>query len=876
MSQVVTLKIQINDGGTFKDVTVNADDLARAINTVRDRAADLDKTLVDMASVSQIADGVSSAFQNLYGYVSNLTSAYKEASEADTKLVTAMRNTMDATEEEIQSIRDFCDAQEKLGVVSGDVQESAAQELATYLEYSDSLKTLIPVVNDMTVQQYGLNASAESATQIATMLGKVMNGQTKALSRYGYEFTEAQEAVLLYGDEAQRAAMLAEVVGQSVGGMNEAMAKTPIGMMKQAEDRLGKMQERIGAIAISIEPIIKNLSRFASTAADIAKVTQALQALDRSSAMAKVSSLGLAAAQKLQATAARILGVSEMQAKTATGLLKMEIIATEAAITMGLSIAITGLVTLLGKLLSKNRQVEESFEDVDAAQEEFGRAAGEARGQIMLEIGALSNIIEKHKKEKDKVQELNEKYGEAFGYHKTAAEWYDILQTKSEDYCRQLGYEAKAKLLASQYGEALVAQDEAKKVVHDLETSGEWNKLELHVDVTGGSMFDEDNPITAQQYWKPVETDAYKEAVAAAEEAEQRAADLKVQLDACTAAGKAAADSLSGIGLPDKPDLGGDKLKGLPKDLQDYKQSIKSAVEANRTFNAGLNEEGVRLEAMKSGIMSLIGKYGTENEEVRKLIRSYYDLARARSGRDAPLPEVKSIVTEKASTSKQLEDRENARWRKAVGLQQTVPDGLAGFDSKDINQKKKEIKDLYSTAEQTAGVRDAISSIGDAFGSLGEIIGETAGQWAKWAGSLLQAIAQAIPAINTLILKHRQSAAASTGEAVAKGASAVADIPIVGPGMAVAAAATILATIMSTIAAIPKFAKGGIAYGPTLGLFGEYAGASSNPEVVAPVNTLATILGNMGFGGGRIDLRLRGRYLYGAMEREHNFRSRIG
>lgn len=310
--------------------------------------------------------------------------------------------------------------------------------------------------------------------------------------------------------------------------------------------------------------------------------------------------------------------------------------------------------------------------------------------------------------------------------------------------------------------------------------------------------------------------------------------------------------------------------------LADYRKAVQSAVEANRTFNAGWNEQEVILNAMKSGITSLIGKYGTENEEVRKLIRSYYDLARARSGRDAPLPEVKSIVTEKASTSKQLEDRENARWRKAVGLQQTVPDGLAGFDSKDINQKKKEIKDLYSTAEQTAGVRDAISSIGDAFGSLGDIIGETAGQWAKWAGSLLQAIAQAIPAINVLILKHRQSTAASTGEAVAKGASAVADIPIVGPGMAVAAAATILATIMSTIAAIPKFAKGGIAYGPTLGLFGEYSGASSNPEVVAPVNTLATILGNMGFGGGRIDLRLRGRYLYGAMEREHNFRSRIG
>lgn len=61
----------------------------------------------------------------------------------------------------------------KLGSIS---QLAEAQELATYLEYSDSLKAIIPVMNDMAAQQYGLGASAESVTQIATMLGKVMNG----------------------------------------------------------------------------------------------------------------------------------------------------------------------------------------------------------------------------------------------------------------------------------------------------------------------------------------------------------------------------------------------------------------------------------------------------------------------------------------------------------------------------------------------------------------------------------------------------------------------------------------------------------------------------------------------------------------------------
>lgn len=43
---------------------------------------------------------------------------------------------------------------------------------------------------------------------------------------------------------------------------------------------------------------------------------------------------------------------------------------------------------------------------------------------------------------------------------------------------------------------------------------------------------------------------------------------------------------------------------------------------------------------------------------------------------------------------------------------------------------------------------------------------------------------------------------------------------------------------------IPKLAKGGIVYEQTLALIGEYSGARSNPEVVAPLNTLRDMLGD--------------------------------
>jgi hypothetical protein len=52
-----------------------------------------------------------------------------------------------------------------------------------------------------------------------------------------------------------------------------------------------------------------------------------------------------------------------------------------------------------------------------------------------------------------------------------------------------------------------------------------------------------------------------------------------------------------------------------------------------------------------------------------------------------------------------------------------------------------------------------------------------------------------------------------------------------------------------------EFANGGIISGPTYGLMGEYPGASSNPEVVAPLDKLKSLIGNA---GGTLEARISG------------------
>ena len=45
---------------------------------------------------------------------------------------------------------------------------------------------------------------------------------------------------------------------------------------------------------------------------------------------------------------------------------------------------------------------------------------------------------------------------------------------------------------------------------------------------------------------------------------------------------------------------------------------------------------------------------------------------------------------------------------------------------------------------------------------------------------------------------------------------------------------------------IPEFADGGIASGPTMGVIGEYPGASANPELIAPLDKLKNMIGGAG------------------------------
>jgi phage-related protein len=280
----VVKNMMVRAGADFSAITKQA---SKASNSMRGMQNSVSRSCNAMSKAAAglkkafAAVGVAVSLGALVSAAKDAAAAYDEQVQNEVRLAQAMRNTMSATNDEIQSVLDLADAQEQLGVIDANAQIAGAQELSTYLSTADALKELIPAMNDMAVQQYGYNVTAEQTAGIATMLGKVMEGQTGALSRYGYYFSEAEEHILKFGTEAERAATLARIVEQSVGGMNQALASTPTGRMKQLSNTLGNINQQFGQAVRTLGtvflPLLNKVAQILAAVATLAnKVAQAI------------------------------------------------------------------------------------------------------------------------------------------------------------------------------------------------------------------------------------------------------------------------------------------------------------------------------------------------------------------------------------------------------------------------------------------------------------------------------------------------------------------------------------------------------------------------------------------------------------------------
>lgn len=205
---------------------------------------------------------------------------------------------------------------------------------------------------------------------------------------------------------------------------------------------------------------------------------------------------------------------------------------------------------------------------------------------------------------------------------------------------------------------------------------------------------------------------------------------------------------------------------------------------------------------------------------------------------------IKGIGNSITSITSALEGNGNA-WQAVVG----IIDGFIG-----LYQGVQTVIDIVSTL---TGVTNMLTAAKQA-----EAVATTTATTAAVSGA-----AQEMAASTALATTKSAETTANVAAAASGALSAHSAIPIVGIALGLAAVAAIIAAMSS----LPKFAKGGVVSGPTLAMVGEYSGAGSNPEVIAPLDKLKNMLKtDDGSNFGSVRFVIKGRELVGILEKESN------
>lgn len=201
------------------------------------------------AGLKAIVDMVKEVGRAVKDYVSSSMEMASAAAESQTLLTQVMRNTMDASDDEVKSLLELAAAQEKVGVVSKTAQTTALAELASFVERKQSLEEMLPVMNDYIAYQYGATASSEQARNVATALGKAINGSIDGLAKQGFTLTQAQKEWFKTASEMERVQFITEMVGESMNGVNAALAQTDAGKMSSLKTVMDNTKISVGTLA---------------------------------------------------------------------------------------------------------------------------------------------------------------------------------------------------------------------------------------------------------------------------------------------------------------------------------------------------------------------------------------------------------------------------------------------------------------------------------------------------------------------------------------------------------------------------------------------------------------------------------------------------
>ena len=298
------------------------------------------------------------------------------------------------------------------------------------------------------------------------------------------------------------------------------------------------------------------------------------------------------------------------------------------------------------------------------------------------------------------------------------------------------------------------------------------------------------------------------------------------------------------------------KRQGLSKAvLQSYDAEIEKHTKNIDLYSKALSDNANDLDVANDSLLDYASNTNKATEKVREFIKVAGNLQRTKGLEiDSKNFGVEGV---KQFGGKGTFDTG------VMALPSVAPTADTGIES-----LKVKLRDLQQQMVQTAGVyeysfTEAAQSVGMA---LGDALVNGGNVFAAFGSSILSVLGDILIKIgNAGIAAAKLSATFLTPAGLVAGIAAV----------ALGAAVKGFASKMQG-GGITAFANGGIVSGPTLGLMGEYGGARSNPEVIAPLDKLNGMIGqtgtNVNVGG---EFRVQGQDLVLALQRADKQRNRI-
>nr|UWI37157.1 MAG: minor tail protein [Bacteriophage sp.] len=252
-----------------------------------------------------------------------------------------------------------------------------------------------------------------------------------------------------------------DAMANSAGTINAAyneMSSTGSATTQMLKNQLGAITDVVAGFVDGAMPILSFTSQLGITAMSITSLVKTLKALNIQQGILTLRSKAGGAAMLLfglnasrSAAFTRVFSAAlKSGAYSATA---FKIALKGLMITTVVGAAIVAVTSVIEYFVNKTDEATDKTNEFSEAEDAYKNAAASTKVELDKEIKALGDLITAKKDTTDAVNHLNAVYGDLFGSHKTASEWYDTLTRKSQIYVKQIGYEAQAKVLATKLAE---------------------------------------------------------------------------------------------------------------------------------------------------------------------------------------------------------------------------------------------------------------------------------------------------------------------------------------------------------------------------------------------------------------------------------------